>query len=60
MRTLLSLAFTVASASFALAGIIKATPGPVVGLIAGPWGIVGAGLGYGAYRAYKALRRPPQ
>lgn len=30
------------------------TPGPLLGLVGGPWGVVVAGVGYGAYRLYKA------
>ncbi|MDE2384821.1 MAG: hypothetical protein KGO53_09385 [Alphaproteobacteria bacterium] len=54
MRLLLTLAFTVSGASLAFA--LAPSPAPVVGVVAGPWGLVAAGIGYGAYRAYKALR----
>lgn len=32
------------------------TPGPVLGMVAGPWGLVAAGVGYCAYRALKTRR----
>jgi hypothetical protein len=30
------------------------TPGPLLGVVGGPWGVAVAGLGYGVYRLYKA------
>ncbi|MDE2384822.1 MAG: hypothetical protein KGO53_09390 [Alphaproteobacteria bacterium] len=55
MRAIIALAALVAGTTVALA-IPAPTPGPVVGVVAGPWGLVASGLAYGAYRAYKALR----
>jgi hypothetical protein len=40
----------------AIAGTIAPTPGPLLGAVAGPWGLVASALGYGAYRFYKAKR----
>ncbi|MDE2384820.1 MAG: hypothetical protein KGO53_09380 [Alphaproteobacteria bacterium] len=54
MRSFLAFGFLTLSATAAMAQV--ATPGPVIGVVAGPWGVVAMGLGYGAYRAYKALR----
>ncbi len=34
----------------------EVTPGPLLGAVAGPWGLVASGLAYGAYRFYKAKR----
>ena len=33
------------------------TPGPLLGAVAGPWGLVASVVGFGAYRVFKA-RRP--
>jgi hypothetical protein len=51
-----------ATASLAYAGVTEplpapaATPGPLLGAIAGPWGLVASGLGYAAYRFYRSKR----
>lgn len=54
------LAFTalslIAMTALAHAGITKATPGPLLGAIGGPWGLAASAIGYGAYRLYKAKR----
>jgi hypothetical protein len=54
------LAFTalslIAMTALAHAGITKATPGPLLGAVGGPWGLVASAIGYGAYRLYKAKR----
>jgi len=44
-----------ATADLAMAGI-SVTPGPLLGAVAGPWGLVASIAGYGAYRLYKAKR----
>ena len=40
----------------AFAGTPAATPGPLLGAVGGPWGLVACGVGYAAYRAVKAFR----
>lgn len=49
-----------AMASLAYAGEVPpvpaATPGPLLGAVAGPWGLVASGLGYAAYRLYRSKR----
>lgn len=44
----------IAMTPMAYAGITLATPGPLLGAVAGPWGLVASVVGYGAYRFYKA------
>lgn len=46
----------IAMTALAYAGVTKATPGPLLGAVAGPWGLVASAIGYGAYRLYKAKR----
>jgi len=38
--------------SFATAPV----PGPLLGAVAGPWGLVASVVGFGAYRFYKSKR----
>jgi hypothetical protein len=48
-----------AMAGIAYAGVPAvpaATPGPLLGAVAGPWGLVASGLGYVAYRFYRSKR----
>lgn len=33
-----------------------ATPGPLLGAVAGPWGLFVGGLAYATYRIYRAKR----
>jgi hypothetical protein len=43
----------------AMAGLARAgatTPGPLLGAVAGPWGLVVSMVGYGAYRLIKTKR----
>ena len=42
------------TADLAFAG--SAVPGPLLGAVAGPWGLVASVLGYGAYRFYKGTK----
>jgi hypothetical protein len=42
-------------AGMAVAGV-QASPGPLLGAVAGPWGLVASVVGYGAYRVLKARR----
>ncbi len=44
----------IAMTPIAYAGITASTPGPLLGAVAGPWGLVASVVGYGAYRFYKA------
>ena len=44
----------IAMTPIAYAGIAASTPGPLLGAVAGPWGLVASVVGYGAYRFYKA------
>lgn len=52
----------VAMAGLVYAGVTEtppapaATPGPLLGAVAGPWGLVASGLGYAAYRLYRSKR----
>jgi hypothetical protein len=46
----------VAMTSMAFAISAQPTPGPLLGAIAGPWGLVASVVGYGAYRIVKARR----
>jgi hypothetical protein len=50
--TILSLT-TMASAAMA---VIVPTPGPLLGAVAGPWGLIASVVGYGAYRFYKGSK----
>jgi len=34
----------------------KITPGPLLGAVAGPWGLAASAAAYGAYRYFKAKR----
>ena len=61
MRAILALfgvamAFLPLNSVVAMALMAQPTPGPVIGVLGGPWGIAATAVGYGAYRAYKALR----
>ena len=47
------LAILVASSGSVLAGCPVPTPGPTLGAIGGPWGLVIAMAGYGTYRHFK-------
>ncbi len=43
----------------AYAGVTEApatTPGPLLGAVAGPWGLVASGLAYAGYRLYRGKR----
>ncbi len=46
--------FLVTGTAMACAAV--ATPGPLLGAVAGPWGLVASGLTYGAYRVLRAKR----
>ena len=46
----------VAMTALTQAGITHATPGPLLGAVAGPWGLFATVVGYGAFRIYKAKR----
>lgn len=43
----------IAMSAMAHAGI-QATPGPLLGAVAGPWGLVASVVAYGVYRFHKA------
>jgi len=55
------IAFTILSltamTSLALALVQNPTPGPLLGAVAGPWGLVVSVVGYGAYRLYKGTKQ---
>jgi hypothetical protein len=54
MKTFLGVAVALlATTAFAYAGNAP-TPAPLLGAVAGPWGLVASALGYGAYRYYKS------
>ena len=46
----------IAMALMAQAGVVQASPGPLLGAVAGPWGLVASVAAYGAYRLHKAKR----
>ena len=46
----------IAMAVMARAGTSVPTPGPLLGAVAGPWGLVASVAAYGAYRLHKAKR----
>ncbi|MDE2445538.1 MAG: hypothetical protein KGO94_05110 [Alphaproteobacteria bacterium] len=54
MKFLLTFAALFSSASLALAGVAAPTPGPLLGAVAGPWGLAVGVLSYGAYRFYRS------
>ncbi|MEO6610269.1 MAG: hypothetical protein ABIN69_17540 [Aestuariivirga sp.] len=39
-----------------MAAATAPTPGPLLGAVAGPWGLVASVVGYGAFRVLKARR----
>ena len=44
----------IAMGGSAYAGWIAPTPGPLLGAVAGPWGLVASGIAYATYRLYRA------
>ena len=58
MRIIFTFAALLATAAmaFAVTCVATPTPGPLLGLIGGPWGLAAGAAGYGVYRLYKANR----
>ena len=56
MRLLLVFTSLMSFSNNVFAGVVAPTPGPLLGVIAGPWGLVAGGTAYLAYRALRAKR----
>ncbi|MEO6607452.1 MAG: hypothetical protein ABIN69_03170 [Aestuariivirga sp.] len=54
MKYIFALAALAGTASMAMGVTWSPTPGPLLGVIGGPWGVAVAAVGYGVYRVYKA------
>ena len=58
MKYVFAFAALVATGAMAIGGTWtpSPSPGPLLGVVAGPWGLAASAVGYGVYRLYKARR----
>ena len=53
MSRLVLIAFGLVAMTSIASAFPAPTPGPLLGAVAGPWGLVASMVGYGAYRYFK-------